>query len=55
MVVCDSPYNVKIAGHVSGLGKVRHREFAMATGEMSSERLYRLFVRGHFEPGGSKR
>ena len=36
MVVCDSPYNVKIAGHVSGLGKVRHREFAMATGEMSS-------------------
>ncbi len=35
MVVCDSPYNVKIAGHVSGLGKVRHREFAMAAGEMS--------------------
>ena len=36
MVVCDSPYNVKIAGNVSGLGKMRHREFAMATGEMSS-------------------
>ena len=31
----DPPYNVPIEGHVSGLGKVRHREFAMATGEMS--------------------
>ena len=34
-VVADFPYNVPIAGHVSGLGKVRHREFAMASGEMS--------------------
>ena len=31
----DPPYNVKINGHVSGLGKVEHREFAMASGEMS--------------------
>lgn len=31
----DPPYNVAIAGHVSGIGKVRHREFAMAAGEMS--------------------
>jgi len=30
----DPPYNVRIAGHASGLGKVRHREFAMASGEM---------------------
>jgi DNA modification methylase len=30
----DSPYNVKINGHVSKSGK--HREFVMATGEMSS-------------------
>jgi DNA modification methylase len=36
MVFTDPPYNVAIAGHVSGLGKVRHREFAMASGEMSS-------------------
>ena len=35
MVFTDPPYNVPIQGHVSGLGKVRHREFAMATGEMS--------------------
>jgi DNA modification methylase len=36
MVFTDPPYNVRIGGHVSGLGKVKHREFEMATGEMSS-------------------
>jgi DNA modification methylase len=35
MVFSDPPYNVTIAGNVSGLGKVKHREFAMASGEMS--------------------
>jgi 16S rRNA G966 N2-methylase RsmD len=35
MVFTDPPYNVPIEGHVSGLGKVQHREFAMASGEMS--------------------
>lgn len=35
MVFTDPPYNVAIAGNVSGLGKVKHREFAMASGEMS--------------------
>ena len=35
MVFQDAPYNVRIKGHVSGLGKVQHREFAMASGEMS--------------------
>ncbi|MCB1483415.1 MAG: ParB N-terminal domain-containing protein [Hyphomicrobiaceae bacterium] len=35
MVFTDPPYNVPIDGHVSGLGKVQHREFAMASGEMS--------------------
>jgi DNA modification methylase len=35
MVFTDPPYNVPIAGHVSGLGKVQHSEFAMATGEMN--------------------
>ncbi len=35
MVFTDPPYNVKIDGHVSGLGKVKHREFAVASGEMS--------------------
>lgn len=35
VVFTDPPYNVKIQGHVSGLGKVQHDEFAMASGEMS--------------------
>jgi DNA modification methylase len=36
MVFTDPPYNVSIAG-VVGLGKVKHREFAMASGEMTPE------------------
>lgn len=35
LIFTDPPYNVAIDGHVSGLGKVRHREFAMGVGEMS--------------------
>lgn len=35
MVITDPPYNVPINGHVCGLGKVKHEEFAMASGEMS--------------------
>ena len=35
MVFVDSPYNVPIAGHVSGMGKHLHREFAQASGELS--------------------
>jgi DNA modification methylase len=37
LIFCDPPYNVKIDGHVCGSGHIRHREFAMAAGEMSSE------------------
>jgi DNA modification methylase len=33
-VFTDPPYNVPIEGHVSGLGAIHHREFAMASGEM---------------------
>ncbi len=35
MVFTDPPYNLPIAGHVSGLGKIKHDDFAMACGEMS--------------------
>ena len=35
MIFTDPPYNVKIDGHVTGLGSVKHREFAMASGEMT--------------------
>lgn len=34
LVVTDPPYNVPIDGHVCGAGKIKHREFAMASGEM---------------------
>jgi hypothetical protein len=34
-IFTDPPYNVAIDGHVSGLGRVRHREFMMASGEMT--------------------
>jgi hypothetical protein len=35
-VFTDPPYNVPIDGHVCGLGRIRHRSFAMGCGEMSS-------------------
>ena len=36
MVFADPPYNVPIDGHASGLGAIRHADFAMASGELSS-------------------
>jgi DNA modification methylase len=35
LIFTDPPYNVPIDGHVTGLGRIRHREFAMGVGEMS--------------------
>ncbi len=35
LVFTDPPYNVVIDGNATGLGKVKHAEFAMASGEMS--------------------
>jgi DNA modification methylase len=37
VVFVDPPYNVPIEGHVSGNGKVRHREFAQGAGELTRE------------------
>ncbi|WP_335645495.1 DNA methyltransferase [Methylobacterium durans] len=42
MVFTDPPYNVPIAGHVQGRGRVQHREFAFASGEMSEEAFSRF-------------
>jgi DNA modification methylase len=36
-VFTDPPYNVPIDGHVCGLGRIRHRHFAMGCGEMSEQ------------------
>ena len=35
MIVTDPPFNVKIHGHAMGRGTIRHREFKVASGEMS--------------------
>jgi DNA modification methylase len=43
MVFTDPPYNVAIQGHVGGRGAVKHREFAMASGEMTPEQ-FRAFL-----------
>ena len=44
-VFIDPPYNVKIDGHVCGKGAIQHREFAMASGEMS-ETEFTDFLKG---------
>jgi DNA modification methylase len=44
MVFTDPPYNVKIDGHASGLGAIRHRDFAMACGEMDEGQFTRFLT-----------
>jgi DNA modification methylase len=48
MVFTDPPYNVPIQGHVGGSGAIKHREFAMASGEMTSSE-FTSFLRSAFE------
>jgi DNA modification methylase len=47
LIFTDPPYNVQIDGHVSGLGKAQHREFAMTSGEMSPDE-FRKFLENVF-------
>lgn len=44
LVFTDPPYNVKIDGNVCGLGSVKHREFAFASGEMSESEFTRFLT-----------
>lgn len=46
MVFTDFPYNVPMTGHVCGLGKVTHAEFAMASGEMSKAQFTDFLTEG---------
>jgi DNA modification methylase len=56
-VFTDPPFNDPIEGYVAGFGKIHHREFAMATGEMTgpefSEFLFKTFrnLARHSESG----
>ena len=43
-VFTDPPYNVKVEGHVCGSGAIKHREFAMASGEMSENEFTRFLT-----------
>lgn len=45
VVASDPPFNVPILGHVSGLGKVKHREFAQAVGELSESEFIAFLER----------
>jgi len=57
LVITDPPYNVVIDGHATGNGSIHHREFAMASGEMSSTeftnflRLAMIAARNHSASG----
>jgi DNA modification methylase len=48
MAFTDPPYNVPIGRHVSGMGAIQHREFAMASGEMTNAE-FTQFLTGAFE------
>ncbi len=43
-IFADLPYNLKIHGQISGKGKVKHKEFAMASGEMSESEFKTFLV-----------
>lgn len=57
-VFTDAPYNVKIDGNVCGSGGTRHREFVMASGEMSTAEFGQFLRSAHerlfevLKPGG---
>jgi hypothetical protein len=42
IIVSDPPYNVRIDGNVCGNGSIQHREFQMASGEMSEAEFIRF-------------
>jgi DNA modification methylase len=44
LVFTDPPYNVPIDGHVSGSGKAHHREFVMASGELTTDEFIKFLT-----------
>ena len=46
-MLTDPPYNVKIAGNVSGLGKKQHGEFKMGCGELSKAEFHEFLHTVH--------
>ena len=58
-VFTDPPYNVRVKGHAGGKGARKHREFAMAAGEMSQGVFARFLqevfglIAAHSVPGAT--
>jgi DNA modification methylase len=44
VIFTDPPYNVPISGHVSGNGKICHREFVMGAGEMNEAQFIKFLT-----------
>lgn len=42
MVITDPPFNLPVDGMISGLGKVKHREFSMGAGEMTKDEFQKF-------------
>jgi len=55
VIFADPPYNVRIENNVSGLGKVRHSDFGMASGEMSHGQFTAFLVDSFRTPAGRMR
>ncbi|HEU5046641.1 MAG TPA: DNA methyltransferase [Rickettsiales bacterium] len=58
LVFIDPPYNVAIDGHVCGSGKIKHAEFAYASGEMTPKEFMGFLTKSfellvHFSQDGS--
>ena len=53
LIFTDPPYNVAVDGHVGGLGKLKHREFAFASGEMSPAE-FTTFLREAMAPAAAR-
>ncbi|SFQ55572.1 ParB-like nuclease domain-containing protein [Roseivivax halotolerans] len=53
MVITDPPYNVAVNGHVRSGNGSKHREFAMASGEMSDS-AFRAFLKGALKCLGAR-
>lgn len=45
LVASDPPFNVPTQGHISGLGKVRHREFVQGAGEFTADEFLAFLER----------
>ena len=45
LIFTDPPFDLKIGGHVSGNGAIKHREFPMASGEMDEAEFTQFLMR----------